>query len=175
MTRLQIIALAALLAIGTTAVHSAPAAVKLLNASYDPTREFYQEFNAAFIRYWKTKTGTQVSINQSHAGSGKQARAIIDGLQADVSTLALAYDIDAIGVKAGLLPKNWQTRLPNNSSPYTSTIVFLVRKGNPQAHPRLGRPGPAGNLRHHAQPEDLGWGALELPGGLGIRTPAKRQ
>jgi len=132
MTRLQIIALAALLAIGTTAVHSAPAAVKLLNASYDPTREFYQEFNAAFIRYWKTKTGTEVSINQSHAGSGKQARAIIDGLQADVATLALAYDIDAIGEKAGLLPKNWQTRLPNNSSPYTSTIVLLVRKGNPK-------------------------------------------
>lgn len=132
MTQIRIGALAALLAIGTTAVHSAPAAVKLLNASYDPTREFYQEFNAAFIRYWKTKTGTQVSINQSHAGSGKQARAIIDGLQADVATLALAYDIDAIGEKAGLLPKNWQTRLPNNSSPYTSTIVFLVRKGNPK-------------------------------------------
>ena len=132
MTHLKITALAALLAIGSTPVYSAPAAVKLLNASYDPTREFYQEFNAAFIRYWKTKTGTQVSINQSHAGSGKQARAIIDGLQADVATLALAYDLDAIGEKAGLLPKNWQTRLPNNSSPYTSTIVFLVRKGNPK-------------------------------------------
>ncbi len=106
--------------------------VKLLNASYDPTREIYREFNAAFSRYWKAKTGVDVVIEQSHGGSGKQARAVIDGLPADVVTLALAYDIDAISEKAGLLPRNWQTRLPNNSSPYTSTIVFLVRKGNPK-------------------------------------------
>jgi len=107
--------------------------IKLLNVSYDPTRELYQEFNAAFSRYWKEKTGDVVSIQQSHGGSGKQARAVIDGLEADVVTLALAYDIDAIAEKAGLLPAAWQQRLPNNSSPYTSTIVFLVRKGNPKA------------------------------------------
>ncbi len=106
--------------------------VKLLNVSYDPTRELYQDFNAAFSRHWKAKTGVDVEINQSHDGSGKQARAVIDGLQADVVTLGLAYDIDVISEKANLLPKNWQTRLPNNSAPYTSTIVFLVRKGNPK-------------------------------------------
>lgn len=109
---------------------SAPPALTLLNVSYDPTRELYQDFNAAFGRYWQAKTGTSVTINQSHGGSGKQARAVIDGLQADVVTLALAYDIDAISEKAGLLPKNWQSRLPYNSAPYTSTIVFLVHKGN---------------------------------------------
>ena len=104
----------------------------LLNVSYDPTREFYEEYNAEFARYWKEKTGQVVKIDQSHGGSGKQARAVIDGLEADVVTLALAYDIDAIGEKAGLLPADWQTRLPHNSAPYTSTIVFLVRKGNPK-------------------------------------------
>jgi sulfate/thiosulfate transport system substrate-binding protein len=106
--------------------------VKLLNVSYDPTRELYQDINAAFAKQWKAKTGVDVEINQSHDGSGKQARAVIDGLPADVVTLGLAYDIDVISEKAGLLPKNWQTRLPNNSAPYTSTIVFLVRKGNPK-------------------------------------------
>ncbi|MGE5570083.1 MAG: sulfate ABC transporter substrate-binding protein [Rhodospirillales bacterium] len=106
--------------------------VKLLNVSYDPTRELYQEFNAAFRRYWKEKTGVDVTIQQSHGGSGKQARAVIDGLPADVVTLALAYDIDAIAERGGLVPRNWQTRLPHNSSPYTSTIVFLVRQGNPK-------------------------------------------
>jgi sulfate/thiosulfate-binding protein len=106
--------------------------VKLLNVSYDPTRELYQDINAAFAKQWKAKTGIDVEINQSHDGSGKQARAVIDGLQADVVTLGLAYDIDVISEKASLLPKNWQTRLPNNSAPYTSTIVFLVRKGNPK-------------------------------------------
>ncbi|MGC2694679.1 MAG: sulfate ABC transporter substrate-binding protein [Candidatus Angelobacter sp.] len=104
----------------------------LLNVSYDPTREFYQDFNSAFARYWKTKTGAVVTINQSHGGSGKQARAVIDGLQADVVTLALAYDVDAISEKSGLIPRNWQELLPNHSSPYTSTIIFLVRKGNPK-------------------------------------------
>ena len=106
--------------------------VTLLNVSYDPTREFYQEYNAAFATYWQGKTGEAVTINQSHGGSGKQARAVIDGLEADVVTLALAYDIDAIAQKANLLPNNWQTRLPHHSAPYTSTIVFLVRKGNPK-------------------------------------------
>jgi sulfate/thiosulfate-binding protein len=106
--------------------------VALLNVSYDPTREFYQDYNAAFAKYWKSSTGNNVTIKQSHAGSGKQARAVIDGLEAEVVTLALAYDIDAISDMAGLLPQNWQSRLPYNSAPYTSTIVFLVRKGNPK-------------------------------------------
>jgi sulfate/thiosulfate-binding protein len=103
----------------------------LLNVSYDPTRELYQDFNAAFARYWKTKTGQTVAIQQSHGGSGGQARAVIDGLDADVITLALAYDIDAVA-QAGLINPAWQKRLPQNSAPYTSTIVFLVRKGNPK-------------------------------------------
>ena len=106
--------------------------IKLLNVSYDPTRELYQDFNAAFTRYWKQKTGDTVVIQQSHGGSGKQARAVIDGLQADVVTLALAYDVDALCEKGRLIPKDWQKRLPHNSAPYTSTIVFLVRKGNPK-------------------------------------------
>jgi sulfate/thiosulfate transport system substrate-binding protein len=106
--------------------------VKLLNVSYDPTRELYQAVNIAFAKQWKAKTGADVQISQSHGGSGKQARSVIDGLQADVVTLALAYDIDVISERAKLLPNDWQTRLPNNSTPYTSTIVFLVRKGNPK-------------------------------------------
>jgi len=106
--------------------------VTLLNVSYDPTRELYLEFNAAFAHYWLQKTGQRVRVDQSHGGSGKQARAVIDGLAADVVTLALAADIDAIASQGKLLPPDWQSRLPENSSPYTSTIVFLVRKGNPQ-------------------------------------------
>lgn len=105
---------------------------ELLNVSYDPTRELYQELNPAFSRYWEQETGEQVRITQSHGGSGSQARAVIDGLQADVVTLALAYDIDAIAERSGRLPADWQSKLPHNSSPYTSTIVFLVRKGNPK-------------------------------------------
>ena len=106
--------------------------VTLLNVSYDPTRELYADFNKAFAAYWKAKTGQDVRIDQSHGGSGKQARSVIDGLQADVVTLALAADIDAIAVKGKLLPLNWQSLLPDNSAPYTSTIVLLVRKGNPK-------------------------------------------
>jgi len=106
--------------------------IKLLNVSYDPTRELYRDYNAAFAKYWKEKTGDNVVVQQVHNGSGKSARAVIDGLQADVVTLALAYDIDAIAEKSKLLPAEWQKRLPNNSTPYTSTIVFLVRKGNPK-------------------------------------------
>ena len=106
--------------------------VTLLNVSYDPTRELYDSFNAAFVKYWKAKTGQTVRINQSHGGSGRQARSVIDGLPADVVTLALAADIDNIAQQAKLLPLNWESRLPNNSAPYTSTIVFLVRKGNPK-------------------------------------------
>jgi len=106
--------------------------IKLLNVSYDPTRELYQDYNAAFARYWKAKTGDTVVVAQSHGGSGKQAQSVINGLEADVVTLALAYDIDAISQQAQLLPADWQKRLPDNSTPYTSTIVFLVRKGNPK-------------------------------------------
>ncbi|MBP7148190.1 MAG: sulfate ABC transporter substrate-binding protein [Acidobacteria bacterium] len=106
--------------------------VTLLNVSYDPTRELYKDFNAAFAKYWKAKASQDVTIDQSHAGSGKQARAVIDGLEADVVTLALSYDIDEIQQRSGLIAADWQQRLPNNSAPYTSTIVFLVRKGNPK-------------------------------------------
>jgi len=104
----------------------------LLNVSYDPTREFYAEYNAAFMKHWKSQTGQEVNIKQSHGGSGKQARSVIDGLDADVVTLALAGDIDALNANGGWIPKDWQKRLPNNSSPYTSTIVLVVRQGNPK-------------------------------------------
>ncbi|RYX84759.1 sulfate ABC transporter substrate-binding protein [bacterium] len=113
----------------TTTVSTGP--VKLLNVSYDPTRELYEDFNKAFAAYWKKTEGQDVTVDQSHGGSGKQARAVLDGQEADIVTLALAYDIDTLA-DGGLLPENWATRLPDNSSPYTSTIVFLVRKGNPK-------------------------------------------
>lgn len=136
MPRVLLLPLLALLAIAAWLIvpaATAPSADKtLLNVSYDPTREFYQEYNAAFANYWKAKTGDVVIVRQSHGGSGKQARSVIDGLPADVVTLALAYDIDAIATRARSLPANWQSRLPDNSAPYTSTIVFLVRKGNPK-------------------------------------------
>lgn len=124
--------------------------VTLLNVSYDPTRELYAEFNTAFARHWKEKTGDTVTIKQSHGGSGKQARSVIDGLPGDVVTLALAYDIDALAQRGRLVPADWQARLPNNSAPYTSTIVFLVRKGNPKG------------IRD--------WGDLVRPG-VGVVTP----
>jgi sulfate/thiosulfate transport system substrate-binding protein len=119
-------------AVGMVGPASAANGSMILNVSFDPTRELYNDFNDAFVRYWKAKTGQTITVQQSNGGSGKQARAVIDGLQADVVTLALAYDIDAIADKAQLLPANWQSRLPENSTPYTSTIVFLVRKGNPK-------------------------------------------
>jgi sulfate transport system substrate-binding protein len=122
---------AATLGVALTVLGTSVAAQTLLNVSYDPTRELYQDFNAAFIKYWKAKTGQTVTIKQSHGGSGGQARAVIDGLEADVVTLALAYDIDAVA-QSGLTTAGWQKRLPQNSSPYTSTVVFLVRKGNPK-------------------------------------------
>lgn len=127
----------AVAALGLAAALSAPrpasaSEVTLLNVSYDPTRELYVSYNAAFAKYWKGKTGQDVKVNQSHGGSGKQARSVIDGLSADVVTLALAADIDAIATQGKLLPINWASRFPDNSSPYTSTIVFLVRKGNPK-------------------------------------------
>ena len=111
---------------------SAQQAVSLLNVSYDPTRELYVEFNAAFAKHWKAKTGQDVTIKQSHGGSGKQTRSIIDGLDADVATLGLAGDTDALNANGGWIPKDWQKRLPHNSSPYTSTIVLVVRQGNPK-------------------------------------------
>lgn len=135
-----------LLAASLLLVGSAWADKTLLNVSYDPTRELYQEFNAAFAKQWEARTKEKVTINQSHGGSGKQARSVIDGLEADVVTLALANDINAISEKAKLLPEDWQKRLPLNSTPYTSTIVFLVRKGNPKGIKDwndLARPGVA--------------------------------
>src|SRR5262245_34032669 len=135
---------------GIAAGPLAHADTTLLNVSYDPTRELYEDYNAAFTKYWKAKTGESITIKQSHGGSGKQARTVIDGLPADVVTLALAGDIDAIATNGKLLPVNWQSRLPHNSSPYTSTIVFLVRKGNPK------------NIRD--------WGDLVKPG-LAVITP----
>ena len=136
-----------LLVIALLPAAPAPAAtVSLLNVSYDPTRELYDDYNKAFAAYWKARTGDTVVVNQSHGGSGKQARSVIDGLGADVVTLALAYDVDALSAQGKLIPANWQTRLPSNSTPYTSTIVFLVRKGNPKnIHDwsDLARPGVA--------------------------------
>jgi sulfate/thiosulfate-binding protein len=120
-----------LVAVAVLAQSAAAADITLLNVSYDPTRELYQDFNTAFAKHWKAKTGDNVTVKQSHGGSGKQARTVIDGLEADVVTLALAYDIDAIAER-GLLAPQWQKRLQHNSSPYTSTVVFLVRKGNPK-------------------------------------------
>jgi sulfate/thiosulfate transport system substrate-binding protein len=146
MRRNYVLMLTAILALSFAPWSARPAAsVQLLNVSYDPTHELYQDFNRAFAAYWKGKTGDTVIVNQSHGGSGKQARAVIDGLEADVVTLALAYDIDAIAARE-LVSANWQSRLPNNSTPYTSTIVFLVRKGNPKGIHDWGdltRPGVA--------------------------------
>src|SRR6188474_2597731 len=124
------------LAVGALALVAGAAQAKdiaLLNVSYDPTRELYQDFNKAFAKHWLAKSGDNVSVKQSHGGSGKQARSVIDGLEADVVTLALAYDVDELADKAKLIPADWQKRLKHNSAPYTSTIVFLVRKGNPKA------------------------------------------
>ena len=144
-------ALALLVILMGSAAHAAT--FKLLNVSYDPTREMYEDYNKAFAAYWKGKTGDIVTVNQSHGGSGKQARSVIEGLEADVVTLALAYDIDALALQGGLIPANWQSRLPNNSTPYTSTIVFLVRKGNPK------------NIRD--------WGDLVRPG-ISVITPSPK-
>ena len=122
----------AAVSLAATATLSLAQSVTLLNVSYDPTRELYAEFNAAFAKHWKAKTGQDVTIKQSHGGSGRQARSIIDGLDADVATLALAGDTDALHANGGWIPKDWQKRLPHNSTPYTSTIVLVVRQGNPK-------------------------------------------
>ena len=142
--------------------------ITLLNVSYDPTRELYQEVNTAFAQHWLEKTGDKVTIRQTHGGSGKQARAVIDGLDADVVTLALAYDVDALSEKGRLIPPDWQKRLPNNSAPYTSTIVFVVRKGNPggiKDWDDLTRPGVSVIT---PEPEDFGRRSMELSGGVGV-------
>ena len=149
--------------------------VTLLNVSYDPTREFYQEYNAAFAKYWKAKTGDIVTVRASHGGSGKQARSIIDGIDADVATLALAYDIDEIAGRAKLLPAEWQKRLPHNSAPYTSAYIFLVHKGNPKGIRDWGDLVKPGVSVITANPKTSGgarWGylaayghALRQPGG----------
>lgn len=163
------------LAAGLLGAGSASAQVTLLNVSYDPTRELYQDFNQAFAKHWKAKSGETVAIKQSHGGSGKQARSVIDGLEADVVTLALAYDIDELAAIGKLIPADWQKRLPNNSAPYTSTIVFLVRKGNPKGikdWDDLAKPGvsvvtPNPKTSGGARWNYLGaWGyALRKPGG----------
>ncbi|HNQ24919.1 MAG TPA: sulfate ABC transporter substrate-binding protein [Phycisphaerae bacterium] len=127
-----ILAVLGVLAVLSSVSLAQSGAAVLLNVSYDPTRELYQEYNEVFARHWEKETGQKVTVRQSHGGAGKQARAVMDGLEADVMTLALAYDIDEVSARAGLLPKEWQSRLPHNSCPYTSTIVFLVRKGNPK-------------------------------------------
>ena len=161
-------------AIGATAFPAQARDITLLNVSYDPTREFYVDFNKAFAAHWKAKTGDAVAVRQSHGGSGKQARSVIDGLEADVVTLALAYDIDAIAAK-GLTDKSWQTRLPDRSSPYTSTQVFVVRKGNPKAikdWDDLVKPGVAVITPNPKTSGGARWGylaaygwALKQPGG----------
>jgi sulfate/thiosulfate-binding protein len=166
-------------AVAVTAMSGAVAAQTLLNVSYDPTRELYQDFNAAFIKYWKAKSGQTIAIRQSHGGSGGQARAVIDGLDADVLTLALAYDVDAVA-KAGLTAPAWQKRLPNNSAPYTSTIVFLVRKGNPKGIKDWGDLAKPGVQVITPNPKTSGgarwnylaaWGyALRLPGGTDAKA-----
>ena len=130
--KLSALALTLLTVACSPSQNSKPSGVTFLNVSYDPTREFYNDYNKNFQNYWKSKNPQSIQFSQSHGGSGKQARAVIDGLEAAVVTLALAYDIDSIAEKTNLLPKDWQSKLPNNSSPYTSTIVFLVHKGNPK-------------------------------------------
>ena len=132
MKRITLGLLLVLLVLGPWPAVAAPKPLTLLNVSYDPTRELYQEYNPVFAKYWEAKTGQEVAVKQAHGGSSKQSRSVIDGLPADVVTLALAYDIDALATRSKLLPQDWQARLPNNSSPYTSTIIFLVRKGNPK-------------------------------------------
>jgi sulfate/thiosulfate-binding protein len=173
--RLIFLSAVALFAAGSLMAPAVRAEQTILNVSYDPTRELYEDYDVQFALHWKAKTGQDVTINVSNAGSGKQARAVIDGLQADVVTLALAYDIDAISEKAQLLPANWQSRLPDDSSPYTSTIIFLVRKGNPKGikdWPDVVKPGvqvitPNPKTSGGARWAYLAaWGyALQAPGG----------
>lgn len=149
---------------------------ELLNVSYDPTRELYQDYNAEFVNFWKkSHPDDKVEIKQSHGGSGKQARGVIDGLRADVVTLALAGDIDEIAKLGKTLPENWQTRLPDASTPYTSTIVFLVRKGNPKGIKDWGDLIKKDVSVITPNPKTSRWCTLELPGGLGLRPEGGRR
>jgi sulfate/thiosulfate transport system substrate-binding protein len=167
--------LAAAIVLGLAATAGSAKDITLLNVSYDPTRELYQDYNAAFSKYWKAKTGDTVTVKQSHGGSGKQARSVIDGIDADVTTLALAYDIDEIAERAKLIAPDWQKRLKHNSSPYTSTYIFLVRKGNPKGIKDWGDLIKPGVSVITANPKTSGgarWGylaaygyALRQPGG----------
>ncbi len=158
-------ALALIATLSSGAVNAAQ--VELLHVSYDPTRELYQEYNGAFAKYWKAQSGDEVVISQSHGGSGKQARAVADGLEADVVSLALAYDVNAIA-QSGLIAADWQGRLVNNSAPFTSTVVFLVRKGNPKQIKDWGDLTRDEHLYHHTEPENLRRCSLELSGRLGL-------
>ena len=160
------LALALIAPIGGTA--AAQEKVTLLNVSYDPTRELYKDINAAFAQEWKRRTGQDVEIKQSHGGSGSQARAVIDGLEADVVTLALAYDIDEIAARGKTLPADWQKKLPHNSTPFASTVAFVVRKGNPKGIKDWNDLDPPGRAGHHGQPEDVGRRAVELPRRVGL-------
>ena len=175
------LALATLFAVATgTTDPSWARDATLLNVSYDPTRELYHDYNAAFAKYWKAKTGDSVTVKTSHGGSGKQARSIIDGIDADIATLALAYDIDEIAEHAKLLPPDWQKRLPHNSAPYTSTCIFLVRKGNPKGIKDWGDLVKPGLSVITANPKTSGgarWGylaayghALRQPGGTDAKA-----
>ena len=157
-------------------INSASAkSVELLNVSYDPTRELYQEYNTAFATYWKKQSGDDVTITQSHGGSGKQARAVIDGLQADVVTLGLPPDIDAIVKNGHLIDPKWESRLPQNSSPYTSTIVLLVRKGNPKAVKDWADLIKPGIEVVTPNPKNERRRPLELPGGVWLRIEGQRR
>ena len=163
-------------AAGLAMVGSAIAAdVTLLNVSYDPTRELYADLDKAFAAKCKAETGKTLEIKPSHGGSGKQARSVIDGLEADVVTLALAYDIDAIADKADCSPQDWQKRLPHNSVALHLDHRVPGAQGQSEGHQGLGRPGQAGRAGDHAQPEDLGRRALELPGRLGLRAEEVRR
>ena len=166
---------AATLALMAAAGLAAAKDITLLNVSYDPTRELYQDYNAAFAKYWKAKTGDTVSVKRSHGGSGKQARSVIDGIESDVVTLALAYDIDEISERAKLIAPDWQKRLKHNSTPYSSTYIFLVRKGNPKGikdWSDLAKPGVSVITANPKTSGGARWGylaaygyALKQPGG----------
>jgi len=181
MTRLSLVRqLVALSILSVAAATVFAKDITLLNVSYDPTRELYQDFNKAFARHWQAKTGDKVIVKQSHGGSGKQARSVIDGLEADVVTLALAYDVDELAAKGKLIPADWQRRLPHNSSPYTSTYVFLVRKGNPKSIRNwddLAKPGISVITANPKTSGGARWGylaaygfALKQPGGNDVKA-----
>ena len=175
MTARRFLRTAATLTLAVAAGLATAKDITLLNVSYDPTRELYQEYNTAFVKFWKAKTGDTVSVKQSHGGSGKQARSVIDGLEADVTTLALAYDIDEISERAKLIAPDWQKRLKHNSTPYSSTYIFLVRKGNPKGikdWPDLIKPGVSVITANPKTSGGARWGylaayghALKRPGG----------